>query len=215
MRILLLISVLLASSPAQAADQSLLYAGQNTMPEGWWGLSWGGTLVIIEPNCAAPKQQGSLAILARDENEAWSGGGIQKAPGGKPFPLPSQNWADSFLQFKVNGGVRPDGTREGGQAFKVSVKLIDAEGNSLPAPPAEKGGEFISVTSDMIAGERIDDDPDSWQQVLVPLKRFAPPPGHPEPAAFVSFAIQFDSVKPTSGIYVTDIGIFTKTDPSP
>lgn len=191
----------LPASPVQ------LYRGEMKLPAGWWELSWGNTQVVIEPEVRAKDQKASLAILVSPQTEPWAGGGLQKAPEGNPLPLNPELMQKGLLVFDVNGGIQPDGTRVGGQRIKVSVKLVDEHGNVLPAPPESEGGEFCQVEARYITGGSIDDDSESWQSVKIPLLRFAPPSGSPEPAGIISFAIQFDDPQPSSGVYITNIGL--------
>ncbi len=200
MKKLLLTSLCALSVASAARAEILLYSGEDSFPAGWAKQEWGGAVPTIEPMVSQDDQPGSLAILAVTGAEAWSGAGIHTFSDDQPpLEIPASYLESGSLVFLVNGGVRPDGDREGGQSVQVALGWAEPGAEAS----AKQGSDFIKV-SDHLDGEVIDEDPESWQEVRIPLSAF----GFPDTAdalVWKSFAVQFMGAAPTSGVYVTDI----------
>lgn len=198
------ILLLFFSAPLSFAEAlaTPLYSGERSYPPGWFELSWGGARPAIEPQVHRPDEKASLAILVSDLPEHWCGAGIHVLEARQGLALKSGDLEKAHLVFEVNGGVRPDGTREGGQAANVTIGLQNGKGDKL----GPEGGAlpFLALEEFLEDGTKsIDDDADTWQTVRIPLKRFALE-GTDGAEFLTSFAIQFRE-KPSSGLYITRI----------
>ncbi|GAB4181348.1 MAG: hypothetical protein Fur0032_22420 [Terrimicrobiaceae bacterium] len=172
-------------------------------PTGWFELSWGGAQTVIEPLVQKDGENASIALIVSPEAEPWCGAGIHVENPEQGLNLDVHKLEAAELVFEVNGGISPEGAREGGQAAQISVGLCDAKGNPL-LPPGAESTPFIRL-DEVIEKGSIDNDEASWQTVRIPLQRLAGQPLKGE-ERMTSFAIQFVE-KPTSGLYITGIRV--------
>ncbi len=115
--------------------------------------AWGGAKPALEG--------GALELALTDASEDWCGANLVLR---EPAPFPADP-AACDLVFEANGGRTPLGAEgPGGQRFQVDAKFRLADG-------AEKSGPYIGPT---IEGDRIDEDPSTWQTVRIPVRRLLP-----------------------------------------
>ena len=126
---------------------------------------WGG---------AKPERHdGALEIVLPDASRDWCGANLD-LPG--PAPFPGEDPAACDLVFEANGGRTPLGVvGPGGQRFQVAARFRLQDG-------AETSGPYVHPT---IEGDRIDEDPATWQTVRLPV-RLLLPKNAPSPVSSLS-----------------------------
>ena len=101
-------------------------------------------------------------VAVDDKTEDWGYAWLSPI---RPVALP-EDPATAVLAFDVNGGRTPLGRRDTGrQRFRVQLTCPtpdkkDADGPWMRDPPVEDG--------------QVDDDPNSWQTVRIPLAKLLP-----------------------------------------
>ena len=110
----------------------------------------------------AIRRDGGIELAVDDRTEDWGLGRLSPV---RAVPLP-EDPATAVLAFDVNGGRTPLGRRDAGrQRFRVQLTCPtqdkkEADGPWVRDPPIEDGP--------------VDDDPNSWQTVRIPLSKLLP-----------------------------------------
>ena len=110
----------------------------------------------------AIRRDGGIELAVDDKTEDWGYAWLSPL---RPVALPEDS-ATAVLAFEVNGGRTPLGRRDTGrQRFRVQLtcptpEKKDADGPWVRDPPVEDG--------------QVDDDPNSWQTVRIPLAKLLP-----------------------------------------
>ena len=146
----------------------------------------------------AIRRDGGIELAVDDRTEDWGLGRLSPV---RAVPLP-EDPATAVLAFDVNGGRTPLGRRDAGrQRFRVQLECESADGTRnqgdwVRDPPVEDGP--------------VDDDPNSWQTVRIPLAKLLPEGA----TALVRITIQFTGLPATgrAGLLVRD---FRFEPPSP
>ena len=146
----------------------------------------------------AIRRDGGIELAVDDRTEDWGLGRISPV---RAVPLP-EDPATAVLAFDVNGGRTPLGRRDSGrQRFRVQLECESADGT-------RKQGDW--VRDPPVEDGQVDDDPNSWQTVRIPLAKLLP-----EGATALSrITIQFTGLPATgrAGLLVRD---FRFEPPSP
>ena len=146
----------------------------------------------------AIRRDGGIELAVDDRTEDWGLGRLSPV---RAVPLP-EDPATAVLAFDVNGGRTPLGRRDTGrQRFRVQLECESADGT-------RKQGDW--VRDPPIEDGPVDDDPNSWQRVRIPLAKLLP-----EGATALSrITIQFTGLPATgrAGLLVRD---FRFEPPSP
>ena len=110
----------------------------------------------------AIRRDGGIELAVDDRTEDWGLGRISPV---RAVPLP-EDPATAVLAFDVNGGRTPLGRRDAGrQRFRVQL--------TCPAPD-KKEADGPWVRDPPIEDGPVDDDPNSWQAVRIPLAKLLP-----------------------------------------
>ena len=146
----------------------------------------------------AIRRDGGIELAVDDKTEDWGYAWLSPL---RPVALP-EDPATAVLVFDVNGGRTPLGRRDTGrQRFRVQLECESADGT-------RKQGDW--VRDPPIEDGPVDDDPNSWQTVRIPLAKLLP-----EGATAMSrITIQFTGLPATgrAGLLVRD---FRFEPPSP
>ena len=108
------------------------------------------------------RRDGGIELAVDDKTEDWGYAWLSPI---RAVPLP-EDPATAVLAFDVNGGRTPLGRRDTGrQRFRVQLTCPtpdkkEADGPWVRDPPVEDG--------------QVDDDPNSWQTVRIPLAKLLP-----------------------------------------
>jgi hypothetical protein len=108
------------------------------------------------------RRDGGIELAVDDKTEDWGYAWLSPL---RPVALP-EDPATAVLVFDVNGGRTPLGRRDTGrQRFRVQLTCPtpdkkEADGPWVRDPPVEDG--------------QVDDDPNSWQTVRIPLAKLLP-----------------------------------------
>ncbi len=146
----------------------------------------------------AIRRDGGIELAVDDRTEDWGLGRLSPV---RAVPLP-EDPATAVLAFDVNGGRTPLGRRDTGrQRFRAQLECECADGTRRQGdwvrdPPVEDGP--------------VDDDPNSWQTVRIPLAKLLPEGA----TALTRISIQFTGLPATgrAGLLVRD---FRFEPPSP
>ena len=138
----------------------------------------------------AIRRDGGIELAVDDKTEDWGYAWLSPL---RPVALP-EDPATAVLAFDVNGGRTPLGRRDTGrQRFRVQLECESADGTRRQGdwvrdPPIEDGP--------------VDDDPNSWQTVRIPLAKLLPEGA----TALVRITIQFTGLPATgrAGLLVRD-----------
>ena len=146
----------------------------------------------------AIRRDGGIELAVDDRTEDW---GLGRFSPVRAVLLP-EDPATAVLAFDVNGGRTPLGRRDAGrQRFRVQLECESADGT-------RKQGEW--VRDPPVEDGPVDDDPNSWQTVRIPLAKLLPEGA----TALVRITIQFTGLPATgrAGLLVRD---FRFEPPSP
>jgi len=138
----------------------------------------------------AIRRDGGIELAVDDRTEDWGLGRLSPV---RAVPLP-EDPATAVLAFDVNGGRTPLGRRDTGrQRFRVQIECECADGTRRQGdwvrdPPVEDGP--------------VDDDPNSWQTVRIPLAKLLPEGA----TAIGRFTLQYTGLPATgrAGLLVRD-----------
>ena len=141
----------------------------------------------------AIRRDGGIELAVDDRTEDWALGRLSPV---HAVPLP-EDPATAVIAFDVNGGRTPLGRRDTGrQRFRVQIECECTDGT-------RKQGDW--VRDPPIEDGPVDDDPNSWQTVRIPLAKLLP-----EGATALSrITIQFTGLPATgrAGLLVRDFRI--------
>ena len=146
----------------------------------------------------AIRRDGGIELAVDDKTEDWGYAWLSPL---RPVALP-EDPATAVLAFDVNGGRTPLGRRDTGrQRFRVQLECESVDGT-------RKQGDW--VRDPPVEDGPIDDDPNSWQTVRIPLAKLLPEGA----TALVRITIQFTGLPATgrAGLLVRD---FRFEPPSP
>lgn len=145
---------------SSSADHAVFSDG---LRKGWEISTWGKVALKVQKDPQLDRNV--LALICNDQSKSWSGGLISTSapPTGAPaeIPLPDDK-KNGFLVFSVNGGNDEWGNHIGGQLIQISIGHRNATGQW------DKGSSFVPINK-YIAGNSIDGDPSTWQEVRIPL----------------------------------------------
>jgi hypothetical protein len=199
-----------ASSLLAAADPPAvqkIYAG--ALPEGWTLEGWGGC-ELTERKEAAGEAKGFLALTPQENATPWCGGTVAtptlSAAIPDPVALPSESFGRAFLVFKLNGLADEFDRPSSGQTLQVSIgeKIKDTG----PWPECWQNGGYVDVHG-FLKGDAIDNDPDTWQEVRIPLRMLT----DAKKLRFLGrIAFQFIGAPPSAGVAITDIAVEVLTE---
>lgn len=124
-----------------------------------WKISaWNG--VSVEHNLDKSESLLKLAEKAVD----W--GGVTMS--GKAVKIPDLPIDKLFFSFQVNGSTNEWNKHQGGQTLQIRMESSDMDGNII-----KSSAGYLPI-SQYIKGGIIDDNHESWQEVVVPLSRMVP-----------------------------------------
>jgi hypothetical protein len=141
---------------------------EDDLPAHWILASWGGVdLEPVEEPALGGKGRALLAAVAGDATD-WCGcrmsADVRPGEGDGGPDITQQMRREGFLSFYVNGSDDEWGTHKGEQSVQVKIDFRTAGGTEWD------GGPFIGM-GQYIDGGMVDDDPDTWQKVQIPLRR--------------------------------------------
>ncbi len=187
---LLFASLLLLLEIPPAHSQWVMFSEDSGSSTGWSFTPWGAL------EASTIEHEGLQAILLKPGDlpaKAWAG--VTMGKWKDPLALDQAIVTDGVISFKFNS------TDGGGQRLQVSFEILDGEGNPVDGTEA-----FIPLSeiSDFAA---VDDDPETWQSVSVPLLESLNRSGHPaESAHFLGkIAIQYIEDVPEKDLLITEV----------
>lgn len=168
-----------AAQPAPAAPDATFAV---TFKE-WTVNGWGG----CEPVAG---DDGSLRLTLGEQAKDWCGARIE----GKEIVLPAGKFAKGKLRVSVNTCANAQGKHVGGQGLQVKLEGKDAAGKPLSP-------EFFPIQY-RLEGGRVDDDPNSWQEVKIPLEKL----GIGDGATITKITFQYQRLgKDNAGVAIKDV----------
>lgn len=192
-------TVACAVTETKAAD-AFVFRGGSRLLDGWYLAPWGGVEAGIVSN--------TLRIGPKNEEvTAWAGcrlGVADNVRDRSVLRFDRGQWERFALNFRINGGKNITGQYEGGQPVQAGVSFALANGKSA-------NGSMTGIGR-FLDGGSIDADPNTWQDVSVPLSEFAIAKEARETVAgLAGLTFQFASASPVlSAIHLDEIGIGEK-----
>ena len=139
------------------------------------------------------RRDGGIELAVDDKTEDWGYAWLSPL---RPVALPADP-ATAVLAFDVNGGRTPLGRRDTGrQRFRVQL--------TCPTPE-KKDADGPWVRDPAIEDGQVDDDPNSWQTVRIPLAKLLPEGA----TAIARITLQYTGLPSTgrAGLLVRDFRI--------
>ena len=154
-------NITIADEPKQPAID--IFSGQ--LQKGWGVGGWGGASLKIEP--LKDSESKTLHLMLNEAPQNWAGVFLStNQPTGKTKAeiVMSQSLKESgTLVLSINGSNDEWGNPVGQQNLQIALAQRTEKSKWL------HGAKFLSIKS-FITGGMIDDKPETWQQVRVPLK---------------------------------------------
>lgn len=190
--------------------EATLYAGGERLPVDWFHSAWGGAEIALDTVLKPPGGAASIRVAPRNPDvQPWAGASLKAAPeqrGRAAVKFPAAQWDRLALNLTINGGRNVSGQLEGGQPVQFAAEFALADGS------ARDGG--VSSIWRFIEGGAIDDDPQSWQRVSIPLGEFRVSAGERAKVAGLSgVTAQFAAGTPVlAGVNIGSIAIGPQAD---
>jgi hypothetical protein len=180
---------------------------EDELPDGWVLASWGGVdLGLVEGQGTGGTGRALLAGAAADATD-WCGcrisAGSEPGEGGGGADITAQMRREGFLSFYVNGSSDEWGAHKGEQSVQVKVDFRVAGG------AAWDGGPFIGM-GQYIEGGLVDDDPETWQKVQMPLRRML---AGKEADRLGGVWFQYRGAPPSAGLMIDSIALEVQDRP--
>ncbi|MEK6646025.1 MAG: hypothetical protein AABY84_05060 [Candidatus Firestonebacteria bacterium] len=193
-----------------------IISGETGLASGWTftGPKFWGT--ITTENREIVKKGTSLSFLIDihpETGKVYSGSSFfDKDSKGfsNAIMLKKSYLENGVLNFYINGGKNVSGNFQGGQKIQICFEFLKRD-NTKYTPKDKSGKNPNCIRIDKyLEGEIIDNNPDTWQKVLIPLELFFDElcPPLEEIVGIANISFQFaGNEKPQSGIYITEVMI--------
>lgn len=152
----------------------------------WRANGWGGCR-------AAQGNDGSLRMTFAEKATDWCGVALE----GRGIAIPANKFANGCLRFRINGSDDEWGKHTGGQSLQVKLEGTDAKGKPL------SGQSYLPINQ-YLKGGSVDDAPNTWQEVNLPLQRL----GMGDCATITKIIFQYQRLgNPRAGAAIKDLAI--------
>ncbi len=194
--IVVAITAELASGSEQGENKAVekLNLLDDGLPKNWKLVGWNG----VKPELQSPDEDGAdaavLSLTLSEDAKSWGGSKLKAIKPDHGLTMPENSVSNQgHLVFEVNGSQDKWGKHKGRQQLQVLLVFSDGDQNKnrkyVPLPPYTNG-------------TAVDEQPETWQEVRVPLSRLLP---GGDLDKLQELSLQYRGQLPDSGIQVKNI----------
>jgi len=199
-----LAAAVVCAGPARAGEDEVIFSSGEGFRKNWVVTTWGG----LEAQVGGGGENGGNAVVTvpGDKASPWCGVTLQLAydqeKASRAIPLDDDLRDRGMVVVRLNCGKDASGQPVGGQALQAGMTFLLGNGEKKSVPPvplARLGGPA-----------RLDGDPDSWEEVRIPVATLLK--NLPDPAAATGIlGVSFQYVEsPSCQILVSDCRLESK-----
>ncbi len=153
------IAFIILAGHSLAANDTTIFSDSSGFKPGWSVKAW---RVKASETQSFGKKSMEMKYVGR---KPWGGARFRADDNASEMPVSKTDLETKNLIFYVNGGNDATGRHLGNQTIQAQLEFSLSDNSSY----SKKYAQCASFTED----ETIDNDPDTWQMVSMPLKLFA------------------------------------------